>query len=179
MTGFEFLFTFAGLLLGLAVAAVATGFADMWRVRDTMTIGLATPLLGIYILLAAAGAWVSLWGAREFLTMGPGELLRSVSMAMPYIFVAQAMFPFQHDKWTSLEDYYLRHHRVLLAVLIIPSGVSFLYNLAVGYQPHIFDVLGYGVPLLVPAVLIVWSRPTVQWLGLAVLSLNALLLMFV
>lgn len=178
MTGFEFLFTFTGLLLGLAVAAVATGFADMWRVRETMTIGIATPLLGIYILLAAAGAWVSLWGAREFLTMGPGELLRSIGMAMPYIFVAQAMFPFQHDKWTSLEDYYLRHHRVLLAVLIVPPGVSLGYNLVLGYQPDMFDFVGFGVPLLVPAVLIAWSRPLVQWLGLAVLSLNALLLMF-
>ena len=110
--------------------------------------------------------------------MGPGELLRSIGMAMPYIFVAQAMFPFQHDRWTSLEDYYHHHHRVLLAVLIIPSGVSLLYNLAVGYRPNIFDLLGFGIPIFVPAVLIAWNRPTVQWLGLAVLSLNALLLMF-
>ncbi len=29
MGGFEYLFTFYGLLLGLAVANVATGFADM------------------------------------------------------------------------------------------------------------------------------------------------------
>lgn len=34
MSGFEYLFTFYGLLLGLAVANVATGFADMWRSRE-------------------------------------------------------------------------------------------------------------------------------------------------
>ena len=31
MSGFEFLFSFYSLLLGLAVANVATGFADIWR----------------------------------------------------------------------------------------------------------------------------------------------------
>jgi Na+-translocating ferredoxin:NAD+ oxidoreductase RnfE subunit len=110
--------------------------------------------------------------------MGPGELLRSVGMAMPYIFVAQGMFPLNHNKWASLEDYYLCHHRVLLGVLIIPTSVSFLYNLMLGYVPNVYDLLGFGIPLLVPAVLIAWSRPTVQWLGLALLSVNALALMF-
>ena len=178
MTGFEFLFTFAGLLFGLAIAAVATGFADMWRARATMKIGWATPLLGIYILLAAAEAWVFLWDAREFVAMGPGELLRSIGMAMPYIFVAQGMFPLNHDKWTSLEDYYDRHHRVLMAVLMVPTSVSFLYNVAIGYHPQPIDFLGFFIPFVLPAILIAWSRPAVQRLGLAVLSVNALALMF-
>ncbi len=41
MGGFDFLFSFYSLLMGLAVARVATGFADMWRGRKTMVIGVS------------------------------------------------------------------------------------------------------------------------------------------
>jgi hypothetical protein len=178
MTDFEFLFTFAGLLLGLAVAAVATGFADMWRARRTRKVGVATPLLGLYILLAAAEAWMALWGARDFLKMGPAELLRSIGIAMPYIFVAQGMFPSERDDSTSLEDYYVSHSRVLLAVLMIPTAVSFLFNLAIGFQPQAMDLLGYGLPFAVLVLMILCRRPGLHWLGLLTLSANALVLMF-
>ena len=178
MTGFEFLFAFVSLLLGLAVAAVATGFADMWRGRETLSVGLATPLLGFYILMAAVQAWMALWGARDFLQMTPGELLRSVVVAMPYIFVARAMFPLQHDRWTSLESYYERHSRVLLAVLMVSPAVICLTNLLRGLQLQPLDVLAYGVPILMPAAMMLWRRPAFHWLGLSVLGLNALLLTF-
>jgi len=178
VTGVEFLFAFISLLLGLAVAEVATGFADMWRGRETLAVGGATPLLGVYILLAAVQAWVALWGARDFLLMSPGELLRSVVIAMPYIFVARAMFPLQHDRWTSLEDYFERHCRLLLMVLIVPPAIICLSNLLRGLSLQAMDVLAYGVPILLPAVMMLWRRPVVHWLGLSVLSANALLLTF-
>jgi hypothetical protein len=105
MSGFEYLFTFYGLLLGLAVANVATGFADMWRGRADTKVGWATPLLGLFIMLGAAQQWVSFWGGRDSLTMGPWELLISIGVAFPYIFVSQGMFPRDQDRWPSLDDY--------------------------------------------------------------------------
>ena len=54
MSGFEFLFTFFSLLLGLAVANIATDFADMWRERNTRMAGTSTVLLGLFILLSVA-----------------------------------------------------------------------------------------------------------------------------
>ena len=54
MSGFEFLFSFYGLLLGLAVANVTSSFADAWRSRSEWHVGAAPPLLGTFILLAAA-----------------------------------------------------------------------------------------------------------------------------
>lgn len=178
MTGFEFLFAFVSLLLGLAVAEVATGFADMWRGRETLSVGIATPLLGLYILLAAVQAWVALWGARDFLHMTPGELIRSVVIAMPYIFVARAMFPIQQDRWASLEAYYERHCRVLLAVLIVPPAVICLSNLLSGVRLQPLDLLAYGVPIVIPAALLLWRSSAFHWLGLSALSMNALLLTF-
>ena len=47
MSGFDFLFSFQSLLLGLAVARVATGFADMWRGRKDIVVGISPILLGL------------------------------------------------------------------------------------------------------------------------------------
>ena len=44
MSGFEFLFSFYGLLLGLAVANVTSSFADAWRSRSEWQVGTAPPL---------------------------------------------------------------------------------------------------------------------------------------
>ena len=177
MTGFEFLFSFYGLLLGLAVANVATSFADMWRDRNATPVGVAPPLLGLFILLAAAEQWASFWGARDALTMEPWEMLTSMGMALPYIFVSQGMFPREQRGWASLEAYYLAHSRVLMAVLTIPPLVSLGYNLA--FNPYgralpaaeyIAYLAGdYGLRLVVPGALLVFRRLWVHRVGIAVL----------
>jgi len=98
MGGFEFLFSFYSLLLGLAVARVATGFADMWRGRKNMVVGISPILLGLLILFSAAQQWMSFWRGRAVLTMGPWQILVSIAAALPYVFVSQAMLPREQDR---------------------------------------------------------------------------------
>lgn len=69
MSAFEYLFTFYGLLLGLAAANVATGFADMWRDRREIAVGVCTPLIALIVLLGAMNLWLSFWRAREAVTL--------------------------------------------------------------------------------------------------------------
>ena len=45
MNSFDYLFSFYGLLLGIAVANVALGFADMWRDCERIQVGTCPPLL--------------------------------------------------------------------------------------------------------------------------------------
>jgi hypothetical protein len=171
MRGFEYLFTFYGLLLGLAVANVATGFAGMWRSRVVTKAGWATPLLGLFILLAAAQQWVSFWGGRDSIGMGPWELLVSLAVAFPYIFVSQAMFPKDHDRWPSLEDHYLAHNRVLLAVLLVPPLASQAYNIGrYGNWPQGEFLVYLGARVGIPLILILVQRLWVHRVGLALLS---------
>jgi hypothetical protein len=178
MSGFEFLFSFYSLLLGLAAANVATGLADMWRGRKETVIGISTILLGLLILLSAAQQWMSFWGAREALTMGPWEILVSIAMALPYVFVSRAMLPRENDKWASLEDYYLAHSRVLVGAILIPPVVSLTYNFARGNFPdwsHApYDLIRLGVPVL----LIFWQQRVVHRLGLAALTINLVVRLF-
>lgn len=155
MTGFEFLFTFYSLLLGLAVANIATDFADMWRERHARMAGTNTVLLGLFILLSVAQQWISFWAGRDTLEMGPTNLLVCIAIAFPYIFASQAMFPARQDDCASLEDYYMAHNRVLLGVLLIPILVSLAYNLFLGnlmdWPNTSFFILRIGIPLLMMA----------------------------
>jgi hypothetical protein len=93
MNGFEFLFSFYSLLLGLAVANVATGFADIWRGRRETPVGTPTVLLGLLILFSAAQQWMSFWRGRDSLTMGRWQILVSIAVALPFVFISRAMPP--------------------------------------------------------------------------------------
>lgn len=175
MTGFEALFSFYGLLLGLAVANVTSSFADTWRRRGNWKMGIAPPLLGLFILLAAAEQWSSFWGARDLLTMGPWEVLTSMGMALPYIFVSHAMFPVDLHEGGSLEEHYMQQSPVLLGALLAPPIVSLTYNLANGPPPPSFsDIIGfilaaYSPQILIPVVLLLWRNRWAHRAGMALL----------
>ena len=160
MTGFEFLFTFYSLLLGMAVANIATDFADMWRERHARMAGTSTVLLGLFILISVAQQWISFWSGHNTLDMGPTNLLVCIVVAFPFIFVSQAMFPAKNDECTSLEDYYMAHNRVLHGVLLIPIFTAIIYNLYLGSLkdwPNLsFFLLRIGIPLLLMVFQIRW-----------------------
>jgi len=178
MSGFEFLFSFYSLLLGLAVANVATGFADMWRGRRQTAIGSLGSLLGLLILSNAAQQWMSCWQSRDTLTMGPWQILAILGIALPVVFISRAMFPREEDEWRSWDDYYIKHRRVLLAILLIPPLISIWYNFAYGTFPDAWGVLYRAVQLGVPLLLIVWPARIIHRIGLAAMTINILARLF-
>ena len=90
---FEYLFTFYGLLLGLAAANVATGFADMWRDRREIAVGVCAPLVAVIVLLGAMNLWLSFRGAQEAATLDGWRVISVAGIALPYVFIRRAMFP--------------------------------------------------------------------------------------
>jgi hypothetical protein len=183
MSGFEVLFSFYGLLLGLAVSQVTSSFADTWRRRGNWRIGIVPPLLGLFVLLAVAQQWHSFWNARDALNMGPWELLTAMGMALPYIFLSHAMFPVGLDSGGSLEDHYFQQRYVLLGVLLVPPVVSLAYNILAGPpQPFLTYLemigLGQGPRWMIPVALIIWRRRWVHVTGMILLCLWMILLLF-
>lgn len=179
MSGFEYLFTFYGLLLGLAVANVATGLADMWRGHAQIRAGWTTPLLGLFIMLGAAQQWVSFWGGRDEITMGPSELLVSIGVALPFIFISQAMYPREEGGWASLEDYYLAHSRVFMAVLLVPPLAGLFYNvLRYGLWPNGAALLFLGLRVAIPLALMFVRNAWAHRAGIAILCLAMLTALF-
>jgi hypothetical protein len=135
LSEFEYLLSFYGLLLGLSVANVATGFADMWRARSETAVGWCTPLLALYVLLASSGAWINLWNSRAEETVAAGPLLLSLAHFFPIIFISRAMFPRSGDGWSSLEDYYMAHRRVLVGAVIATRLVGAAGLIVAGEWP--------------------------------------------
>lgn len=178
MSGFEYIFTFYSLLLGLAVANATNNLAEMWRSHRAVAVGLAPPLLCLFILLAVGQQWVSFWSAREGLTLTPNTVLMSIGMALPYIFVSHGMTPAREGSG-SFEEFYIEHRRTLMGVLAAPPLLSFVYNLA---------VFGIGDPreyalhtslvtlprVLVPIGLAFTRSPRLHVIGLTVLIAHTL-----
>lgn len=107
MSAFEYVFAFYGLLLGLAVANVVTGFADMWRERNVVAVGVCTPLIAGIVLLGVMNIWLRFWISADTLVLTAWQLIGIVAMSLPYIFISRAVFPVAGG--TSLEDHYLSH----------------------------------------------------------------------
>jgi hypothetical protein len=173
MSGFDFLFSFQSLLLGLAVARVATGFADMWRGRKDMVVGISPILLGLFILFSVAHQWMTAWEARGVWTIGPWSILVCMGISLPYVFVSQAMLPREQDTWASLEDYYMAHSRVLVGALLLAPVISLSYNFARGNIygfSHAHIATAFVVRLGIPVLLIGWQQRLVHRLGLAALT---------
>ena len=177
MSGFEALFAFYGLLLGLAIAAVASGFAEQWRRRRRQPIGPLVSLLALYVLLAATQQWLSFWNAREGFEMEPLTLLMCLGMALPYTFVAQVMFPTADDDVASADAHYLADRRVLLGVLMMPLALSLGYNMVLNgfVMPDLLRAtIAWFLPLALLVLLIVTARRGWQVAGLALLVADRL-----
>jgi hypothetical protein len=174
MTGFEALFSFYGLLLGLAIASVASGFGEMWRRRVHRRIGVLLPLFGLFILFATTRQWLSLWASQGELTISASTLIVSLAMALPYGFAAQAMFPAADDPVEGGDAHYLGNRRPLLLAVMVPLLVSMVYNLASGPPPAtgvlLWLVAGYLLQLTVLGALVLTGRRTVQAAGLVLLT---------
>lgn len=180
MSAFEALFAFYGLLLGLAIAAVVSGFGEQWRRRRGRPVGYLVPLLGIYVLLAASGQWLSFWDARGDLTLTPLNLFMCLAMALPYIFVAQVVFPVTDEEAGNGDDHYLADRRIFLGVLMLPLTFSFAYNAidngVEGYWDHPLEpILVWVLPLLVLAPLIPVRRRGWHIAGLMLLIVDRLI----
>ncbi len=184
MSGFEALFAFYALLLGLAIANVSNSFADMYSRRKRAPVGWTVPLLGAVVILAATQQWLSLYGTQGGMTLGPLTILSCLVMALPYIVIGRLMVPHGGEP-INLEDHYGSQRMLLVGMLLLPVVVSMVFNLYYDViegmslrdrWPYysLYHVLRLGI--LVP--MLVWPSRRVQRAGLAALGIYTLVLMF-
>ncbi|MES2753084.1 MAG: hypothetical protein V4659_00300 [Pseudomonadota bacterium] len=128
MSGFEFYFSFFGLLMGLTVAEVATKFADAIGARSKVALGLLTPLLAIFILFDVSGLWLYAWASRDALEPSWPMVYGGLVVSLAYFLSAALVFPRQPGEWRSLDEYYWIHKRIVL------GGVLVANLIALGYQ---------------------------------------------
>jgi hypothetical protein len=132
MTNFELFMAFFGLLLGLALAELMSGFANLARAKDRPKIGLITPALGLFVFLSIM---VSLLDAFRKLQDVPVSL---IGFALPTLigiahFVAAiATVPRDLGSWESLDDYFFQRRAwsagMLLAATVLTIGIELRFT---------------------------------------------------
>lgn len=128
MSAFEFFFSFFGLILGLSVTEVMTGFARVLKRRNRIRMGYVTPLLAGLLLLDLASFWSNTWGMMLRIQISLHLLIVGVFVAGTYLLAASLVFPDVVDEWPTLDAFYDTHKRwvvggVWLANMI--SGIGF------------------------------------------------------
>ncbi len=132
MSNFELFMSFFGLLLGLAVAELMSGFANLARAKDRPKIGLITPVLGLVIFLSIM---TSLLDAFRKLQDVPVSL---IGFALPtligiaYFVAAIAAVPRDQGSWDSLDDYFFERRTwtvgMLLAATVLTLGIELRFT---------------------------------------------------
>lgn len=158
MNAFEYYFSFFTLIIGLAVAAVAKGFGEMWQSRRRAPVGYVTPLLAAFLLLDLSRFWLGLWGKQEIAMMGPLALASGLCVALPYVFATSIMFPQDADEWPSQDAYYSAHSRPLYVALFASKVAAYGSDfLLFGWKPAWVDVIGIAI-ILAPFAVLIRSR---------------------
>lgn len=179
MSDFEYMAGFYGLLLGLAVANVAIGFADMWRDRERTVIGWAPPLLAAAVLLGAMNTWLSMWLVHDEVTVDAWQMIAALAICLPYVFISRAMTPPEGSQ-ISLEAHYLKGRLPILLALALPPAISVWSKIRLDHfhydeAEEIWLLLRIATPL----ALLPLKNPVIDRIGLAFLCALLLIGMFV
>jgi hypothetical protein len=168
MNSFDYLFSFYGLLLGIAVANVAIGFADMWRDCEKIAVGTCPPLLCGIVMLGGMNVWLTMWHIRQDVGVTAWQMVAAACVALPYVFISRAMFPGQERApERSLEEHYLKHRVLILVILTIPP-LAFAVSKLLLDRLHDYGwrEIWLGARLAMPLVLIPLASRTAQRIGL-------------
>ena len=156
MSNFEFVFSLFGLLLGLALAQLLTGFGRALQSRHKIRIGWLTPMLGLIVALDVTSFWTFAWEVRDALTPHFFVLICCFAVTGLYYLVARIAFPDEPAEWPDYDGYFFRHKRLVLGGVLACNCLAAAGQYALGYDPfsdHMFRiVVAVFVPLVVLSI---------------------------
>lgn len=116
MSAFEFGFTLFSLILGLSLAAVLNGLANVLKARTCrpgeevkIRLGWLTLLVGILVAFDLITFWFAAWVVRDLVVITPHFLLISTALTGLYFVTASLVFPDIPEHWPDLDEWFDRH----------------------------------------------------------------------
>ncbi len=147
MSGFEFIFSLFGLILGLALAEGLGGLSRALKASHKVRIGWPTALLGLFVSCDVVTFWMYGWGMRELLPLSWPVLFGGFVVTAIYFVAASLVFPDDPEAWDDLNAHFDRHRRTVL-------GGVFLCNVALIASVAALDGLP---PFDLRRIVITWS----------------------
>jgi hypothetical protein len=144
VSGFEFLFSLFGLLLGFSLVEVFAGFGRLIELslrRDRKSdapatrIGWLSPLLGVFVIFNLVSYWTAAWAARDAIPVQYISLLFGLAVTGGYYFAAFLIFPRDMEKWDDLDNHYFEVKRWVAAVIAVCNALGALGLALVGLDP--------------------------------------------
>jgi hypothetical protein len=130
MSGFEFIFSLFGLILGLALAEGLGGLARALKASHRVRIGWPTALLGLFVSCDVVTFWMYGWSLRDLLPLNWPVLFGGFLVTAIYFVAASLVFPDDPEAWEDLNTHFDKHYRKVLGgvflcnVVLIASTVA-------------------------------------------------------
>ena len=177
-TPFEFAMGLFSVVIGLAVADVATSFHRLMRLRESVRWDGLTLIAAAYALCVAVYMWFDLWGVRHFAATRHFPFYLALVLEFFVLFLAAAAsLPDEANEKTDLRTYYERNRRYFWTLLtLFQVGYTlFGFYFVAGELPKFpfgtrILLLGFmASPALVSAGLIFLKSRSAHYLGVGLL----------
>jgi hypothetical protein len=130
--------TFYSLLLGLAVAELLIGFANLLRHRARPRLGLLTPLLGLIVFLQLMATFIDAWSRLQGVAITMEGLALPTAIGVILFFLSVIVVPRDPAEWSDLDDYFRLNRRWAIGLLIVAN------ILVLGYEAPFVQALIAG-----------------------------------
>ncbi|ALJ13266.1 hypothetical protein [Sphingopyxis macrogoltabida] len=121
MSGFEFIFSLFGLILGLALAEGLGGLARALKASHHVRIGWPTALLGLFVSCDVVTFWMYGWAMRELLPLSWPVLFGGFLVTALYFIAASLVFPDDPAAWADLDAHFDRQRRKVLGGILLAN----------------------------------------------------------
>jgi hypothetical protein len=119
MSGFEFIFSLFGLVLGLALAEGLGGLSRAIKASHKVRIGYPTALLGIFVSCDVVTFWMYGWALRDKLPLNWALMFGGFVVTAIYYVSTSLIFPDHPEEWTDLDVHFDKHGRKVLAGVLL------------------------------------------------------------
>jgi hypothetical protein len=175
---FEYALGLFSVLIGLAIADIATSFHRLSRSRQSVTWDPLALLGALYALLIAIGMWFDIWGVRN-VTGARHFFFYLIMVANLFVvfLIAAASLPDDPESGRDLREFYSRNRRYFWSLIAlfqlgyILLGLYFaggLLSRAPPYYRFAFAIQ-MSVLFLVPVALVVFKGRALHYCGLGLL----------
>ena len=125
MSAFEFFFSLYGLVLGLSVVEIVSGFARLAHDRRGVRIGWLTPMLAALMLLDLANFWISAFRRLQGYELSYAVLVIALGISALYYVAASVVFPRDFRAEPDFDAVFLRHRRLVMSIMIAAGIIAF------------------------------------------------------
>jgi hypothetical protein len=132
MSSFEFVFSLFGLLLGLSLAEVLSGFGKAVKARRRVHIGWLTPLLGLLVMLDLTSFWTSAWQLRDALPVKYIILMLMLLLTGIYYLAATLVFPENPDERPDYDAHFWENKNLVLGAMLVCNLPNYIIDYSVG-----------------------------------------------